>query len=137
MPQVLEVVGGIQRIFAGFADEEARQRFKARLDTYAAIWWAFGVRVANKHLAQFSACARYTSCTGHASRVLPCAGAASTLIQVMSGKSVQLAVPARSAGLTWSCCAGTTCFGIRTPMRTGTVAPSTGRGCHKQALEQG
>ena len=36
--QVLHVTGGIQRLFGGFDDSQAADRFKMRLDGYLSIW---------------------------------------------------------------------------------------------------
>lgn len=37
-PQVLRLTGGVERLFSGWADDGAAQRFKRRLDQYLAIW---------------------------------------------------------------------------------------------------
>lgn len=36
--QVLRFTGGVERLFSGWADGAAAERFKRRLDQYGAIW---------------------------------------------------------------------------------------------------
>lgn len=38
MLQVLRFTGGIERLFGGWADGAAAERFKRRVDSYGAIW---------------------------------------------------------------------------------------------------
>ena len=44
--QVLRFTGGVERLFGGWADAAAAERFKRRLDQYGAIWCCVDVRPA-------------------------------------------------------------------------------------------